>query len=433
MEKKTTEEIMAKLNISQLNKMQEMAIKKADWDQDLVLLSPTGSGKTLAYLLPLLKKIDPKKPGVQALIVVPTRELAVQVENVLRDMGTGYKVNSFFGGRPKSIDRENLRSQPTIAIGTPGRLSDHFESERIYAKTVANIVLDEFDKCLEAGFEDEMKSIFQWCNLCRTRMLTSATQHQKVPEFVGLRNPAEIEYFPEFESKLMLKTIYSPYKDKLDTLYQAICHMGNQPGVVFCNFKDSIQRVSDFLKLKGITHSTFHGDLDQNNREKSLIKFRNGSSQVLLASDLAARGLDVDDLGFVMHYHIPMKEHEFTHRNGRTARMNKDGIAYVLRWVDDQDLPAYIEDYPEEVLSDAPHPDQAKWETLCMSVGRKDKVSKGDIAGFLSKQGNLSRDDLGKIEIQPHMSYAAVNPAKLQALLKIHSKIKNNKVRITHL
>ncbi len=339
---KEQEDILSKLNIQQLNPMQEEAISVIEKTANTIILSPTGTGKTLAFLLPLLETLDPNIDEVQALILVPTRELAIQIEQVVRNMGTGYKVNAVYGGRPMSKDKIEIKHSPSILIGTPGRILDHFDSDRFSRQSIVTLVLDEFDKSLEIGFEDEMAGILSELPNIKKRILTSATQGVEIPSFVKLDNPVLIDYLEkEVGSKLAIKIVLSTSKDKLPRLLELLHHLGNQPGIIFCNFRDSIEEVSSLLEKNKIGHSCFSGGMEQKDRERSLIKFRNGTSQILIATDLAARGIDIPELKYIIHYELPHSLEEFTHRNGRTARVNAKGTAYVLKWENER-LPEFI-------------------------------------------------------------------------------------------
>ena len=436
--RKKQQRILSKLGIAQLNDMQEEANLAIPSDADVVLLSPTGSGKTLAFLLPILSLINDQQKGVQVLILTPSRELAIQIEQVARDMGTGFKTNVVYGGRPFAKDRIDLKHEPTILIGTPGRIADHLRRKTITSNSITTLVLDEFDKSLEIGFEEEMKDIINSLPNINKRILTSATQESDIPNFVGLINPIEINYLSESTtSKLELKTVISPDKDKLESLVTLVRHIGHKPGIIFCNFKDTIKRVSDYLLDCEIPHGCFYGGMEQKDRERALIKFRNGTHQLLLATDLAARGIDITELNFIIHYHLPLKAQEFTHRNGRTARMNKDGTAYILQWQREQ-LPEFIEStnpntlHLNELYDTDDFNKGEKWETLFISGGRKDKISKGDIAGLCCKQGQLKRDELGIIELKPDCAFVAVQAHKVKDLIKLidNSRLKKKKVRV---
>ncbi len=431
---KNQQEILAKMGISELNPMQQEALQIIDTAEETILLSPTGTGKTIAFLLPLIERLDLQLQEVQALILVPSRELALQIEQVIREMGTGYKANAIYGGRAGDKDKEDLKHKPAILVGTPGRIADHIRRESFNLNFIKTLVLDEFDKSLEIGFETEMKEIVWSLPNVSKKILTSATEPKELPSFMALRQPFYINYLNEGVSELDIRVVQSPEKDKLQTLGQLLQKIGNKPGIVFCNFKDSIDRVSDYLRDLGMEHGNFYGGLEQRDRERALIMFRNGTYNILLATDLAARGIDVPEIQFIIHYHLPVKAEEFTHRNGRTARMNKSGTAYVLQGVDEK-LPDFIKAdviSMDEIKSDQ-NEDEAAWTTLFISGGRKDKISKGDIAGLFFKEGCLKKDDLGVIELKQDCAFAAVKSAKVKQLLKEvnNSKLKKKKVRIS--
>ena len=424
--------ILEKLKIEKLNPMQEEAKLAIHSASDIMILSPTGSGKTLGFLLPIVAELDITCAEVQAMIIVPSRELAIQIEQVAREMGTGYKVNCVYGGRSFSKDKYDLQHPPAILVGTPGRVADHLRRKTFKANEVKILVLDEFDKSLEVGFETEMKDIISLVRKVEKRILTSATQGVEVPDFVRLTNPIIIDYLGEGKSELKIKTVLSPDKDKLQTLVDTLSHIGNQPGIIFCNFKETIQRVSDYLTKNNISHGCFYGGLEQKDRERALIKFRNGTHQVLLATDLAARGLDITELKFIIHYHLPIKSEEFTHRNGRTARMHSEGTAYVLKWKNEE-LPDFIQCDAEEKLEKNSVPQKSDWSTLLISGGRQDKISKGDIAGLFFKQGNLKKDELGVIELKQDCAFAAVPSSRVNHLIKYldNTRVKKRKIRVT--
>ena len=430
---KNQQDILTKLNIHRLNPMQQEAIAVIETTANTILLSPTGTGKTLGVSLPLLKSLTSDCNDIQALILVPTRELAIQIEQVIRTMGSGFKVNAVYGGRPMSKDKIEIKHNPAILIGTPGRILDHFNSNRFSKENIKTLILDEFDKSLEQGFEDQMKSIIDQLPAISKRILTSATQGVSIPGFVKLDKPTTINYLNQNTPlKLAIKTVISPDKNKLKTLLSLLEHIGNEPGIIFCNFRDSINAVSEFLELHTISHTCFSGGMEQKERERALIKFRNGSSQVLLATDLAARGIDIPEVKFIIHYELPIHQEEFIHRNGRTARVNAKGTAYVLKWKD-QLLPEFILNVKGIDISEkAPHKPQY-WKTLFISGGRKDKISKGDIAGLFFKQGKLNKHELGTIELKQDCAFVAV-PLSLADDLVLHlnnTRLKKKKVRVT--
>ena len=430
---KSQEDILAKLNIHALNPMQEEAVSIIETTTNTILLSPTGTGKTLAFLLPLIKILDPESEEVQALIIVPSRELAIQIEQVVRSMGSGYKANAVYGGRPMSKDKIEIKHTPAILIGTPGRILDHFEADRFSKASIKTLILDEFDKSLEDGFEEEMKAIIGQITSLNKRILTSATQSVKVPGFVRLDKPTTVNYLKvKPASQLAIKTVVSPNKNKLKTLLELIQHIGNEPGIIFCNLRDSIDQVSTFLVRNKVSHACFSGGMEQQDRERALIKFRNGSCQVLIATDLAARGIDIPEMNHIIHFELPRHEEEFIHRNGRTARVNEKGTAYILKW-EKELLPEFIKNVKGvNVSKKAPHKPQY-WETLFISGGRKDKISKGGMAGLFFKQGAIKKDQLGIIELKQDCAFVAIPLAIADQLVNKlnNTRLKNKKVRVT--
>ncbi len=429
---KSQKEILDKLGIKALNPMQIEAQASIISSTEIVLLSPTGTGKTLAFLLPIIASLDSGCSEIQALILVPSRELAIQIEQVIREMGAGYKANAVYGGRSGSKDRLDIRHRPAILIGTPGRIADHIRRDNFSVTDITTLVLDEFDKSLEVGFEVEMSEIIGALPNIRKKILTSATQRIDIPRFVGLQNPVYLDHLKDEVIQLKIKKVLSKSKDKLESLVETLSYIGNQPGIIFCNFKDSIERISEYLTENNIGHGCFHGGMEQRDREVELIKFRNGTHQLLIATDLAARGIDIPELKFILHYHLPNKKEEFTHRNGRTARMFAEGTAYVLHWEGDE-LPEFMHDVPIERLQKAPLPAASKWKTLFISGGRNDKISKGDIAGLILKQGKLNKEEVGIIEIKLDFSFVAVVSSKVNTLLPLinNTRLKKKKVRVT--
>ncbi|MFK7921626.1 MAG: DEAD/DEAH box helicase [Bacteroidia bacterium] len=429
---KIQREILDKLKIEALNPMQEAALEAIAEKDEVILISPTGTGKTLAFLLPIIAELDPNEKGLQLLILAPSRELAIQIEQVAREMGSGYKINAAYGGRKVSKDKLELTHTPSILVGTPGRIADHIRRGTFESESVKYLVLDEFDKSLEIGFEKEMQEIVEALPGLKKKVLTSATFGVKVPRFVGLDNPQYLDFANSGKAKLTVKVIYSPTKDKLQMLGAALRHLGDQSGIVFCSFRDSVRRVSEYLHQQDIAHSCFSGGMEQRDRERSLIKFRNGTHQILLATDLAARGIDVPELDYIIHYHLPLKAEEFTHRNGRTARMNQEGAAYILHYSQDV-LPPFVGKVNEEKLRPGSVKMYSDWQTLFVSGGRKDKISKGDIAGLFFKQGQLKPDQLGLIELKTDCAFVAVKSEEIHKLIEIvdQKRLKNKKVRVS--
>ena len=429
--KKNQDKILKKLGIEKLNPMQEESKLAIQSCSDIIILASTGTGKTLAFLLPIIAELDPLSKEVPVLIVVPSRELAIQIEQVLREMGSGYKTSVVYGGRLFSKDKIDLKHRPAILVGTRGRIDDHIRRDTFKTSQIKTLVLDEFDKSLELGFQNQMTDICSQLPGLKKKILTSATQKVHIPKFVGLKNPVYVNFIKKSESQLEVKAIISPSKDKIETLVRAIDHLGNQPGIIFCNFKESINRISEHLRANNINHGCFYGGMEQKDRERTLIKFRNGTHQLIIATDLAARGIDVPEIKFIIHYHLPLRKQEFTHRNGRTARMNKAGTAYVIHSVEEK-LPEFIQNLETEKLTKVLPPEITRKITLFISGGRKDKISKGDIAGLFFKQGGLVGNELGTIELKQDCAFVSVPDDKADDLVDRlnNRKLKKKKIRI---
>lgn len=428
------DKVLKNLAIDALNEMQ-LATLKADEDgRDIVLRSPTGTGKTLAFLLPILKHLEPDNQVVQAVVLAPTRELALQIESVVRSMKIPYKVNCCYGGHPVRIEKRNLSQPPAILIATPGRLADHIHRQNISLKSAKILILDEFDKSLEIGFQEDMVDIIKAMPAIEKRILTSATERIEIPRFAGINNPVRLSFSKpkKEESQLSIQVVNSPEKDKLNALYKLICNVDSAAMLVFCNYRETVERVSEFLKSKGVYNDVFHGGLEQIDREKTLSKFRNGSYNILVTTDLAARGLDIPSIKYVVHYHLSVRAEDFTHRNGRTARMHADGTVILLMH-EEEYLPKYLLEKPEEfVLEERLAPPPPTWQTLWIGKGKKDKINKMDIVGFLAKKGQLKKEEIGLIEVKDFYAFTAVKRDKMAKLLKLieKEKIKGKKVKM---
>lgn len=426
-------EYLNKLGITTLKPMQHDALKTIKEKGHFLLLSPTGSGKTLAFLLPVLSMLKPNVDKVQALILTPSRELALQIEKVFKTMQTGFKVNTCYGGHPITTELNNLTVPPALLIGTPGRIADHLRRDSFDTSKIRILVLDEFDKSLELGFKDEMEYIITSLTSVSAKILTSATNMVEMPDFVGLKNPIVIDYTTSSAANLGYKYVRSEGTDKLEMLFRLICFLGNEPSIIFCNHREAVNRISELLASKRIEHGIFHGGMEQDQREVSLIKFRNGTQYILLTTDLASRGLDVPEIKNVIHYQLPTTQTAWTHRNGRTARMDKDGTVWLVLAENDY-FPEFIQDEIAEVKlpESLSLPPETPWETLYFGGGRKDKISKADIAGFLMQKGLLRKNELGRIEVLDYASFAAVTRTLAYEVVRNTrgDKLKNKKIKI---
>lgn len=426
--------ILAALQFEALNPMQEATLAASREHTELILLSATGSGKTVAFLLPLLEQLDPAKKTTQAMVIVPSRELALQIEQVFRKMSTGYKVTCCYGGHLRETEENNLKEAPALIIGTPGRLADHIRRGNIQVDSIESLVLDEFDKSLEFGFETEMSFVVKSLPNVQRKMLVSATESLELPGFIGMKKATKLNFLTgEAPEALEIQWVACPDADKLDSLFRLICHLGNRSTIIFCNFRDVVQQVSDYLKDKGLVTVFYHGALEQPERDSAIAKFRNGTSNILVTTDLAARGLDIAHIRYIVHYHLPPTEEVFTHRNGRTARMDASGTAILMVGASET-LPPFAGENPHQIMlpAQAEVPEKPKWSTLFFSAGKKDKINKVDIVGFLTQKGELKKEDIGLIEVKDFLSFVAVRKSKVSHTLQLikQQKIKGKRIKI---
>jgi superfamily II DNA/RNA helicase len=361
--------------------------------------------------------------------------LGLQIEQVWKKMGTNYKVNICYGGHSLDTEIKNLSNPPAILIGTPGRIKDHLERKSFEVDNITTLVLDEFDKSLQLGFHEEMSFIIGRLPKLNKRILVSATAGIEIPKYTRVVNPTVLDFIVEEEenSNLDIKLVISKEKDKINTLFQLICTLKGESAIVFCNHRDAVERISDMLNEKGIYATFYHGGMDQDERERALIQFRNGSMSYLITTDLAARGLDIPEMKHVIHYHLPLKEDEFTHRNGRTARMQASGTAYALIHESEKQLDYFDYSLEKLVVTETTRlPRPPKFQTIYISGGKKNKLNKFDIVGFFSQKGKLEKGDLGLIEVKDFISFAAVKYGKVNDFLKNirDEKMKGKKYKI---
>ena len=418
-----TDKIIDKLGIT-LNDMQnDTAHAILHSNKDVVVLSPTGSGKTLAYLLPVVELLDATLDAVQAVVVLPGRELALQSATVLAGMGSGLRAMACYGGRPAMDEHRTMRQvRPQVVFGTPGRLNDHLDKGNIEASQVRFVVIDEFDKCLEMGFHDEMAALMGKLPADARRVLLSATDADSIPHFVNLGRSTRVDYLSDDEQipdRISIFSVHSPEKDKLATLSSLLLEQGDHSSIVFLNHRDAVERTGDYLRRLGIATSIFHGGLDQKMREHALYKFSNGSANILVSTDLASRGLDIPDVDNIIHYHLPETEEAYIHRVGRTARWQAEGRSFFVLGPEEH-LPDYLHtataDHSPQPAAGAV-PARPRMATVYIGKGKKDKISKGDILGFLCKKGGLENGEIGRIDVKDRYAYAAVSYPRLQELL----------------
>lgn len=427
------EKILAKIGIEALNKMQMATQKSILEHPNTLLLSPTGSGKTLAFLLPLLQILKPVENQIQAIILVPTRELALQIESVWKSIGSGHKISAFYGGHSMEVEVNSLKNPPALVVGTPGRIADHYTRHTIDSKQVETIIFDEFDKSLEMGFHEQMQFILERLPNLNKYIFVSATQGISLPGFLKIDEVNTLDFINDGLRNEGLTLKYVRTNNKIRSLNLLLGQITQTPTLIFCNQRDEVEEVANLLTKNGINCGVFHGKIEQVDREKALIRFRNGSVRYLVSTDLAARGLDIPEVENVIHYSMPFHEQEFIHRNGRTARMNATGVAYFFLEENSQQ-PQYISQLPEELVLEQRQQAVTKesWTTLYFSGGKKDKINKIDIVGFCLQKGGIEKDALGKIEVQDFASYVAIATDQVPSFLKNikDQKIKGKKLKI---
>ncbi|MBF9255602.1 DEAD/DEAH box helicase [Pontibacter sp. 172403-2] len=440
---------LQELNYTTPTPIQAEAIPLLLKGQDVAGQAETGSGKTAAFGLPLLQRINADLQQVQALVLVPTRELAVQVRQVLKQLAKQLpqlKISAFYGGHAFSQERASLAHPPQVLVATPGRLTDHLSRRTLDLSYVSYTVLDEADKLLEMGFQEELDMIMDALPRQRQTALFSATMSEPVKKLIAgsLQNPAFIvasaNAIPEQLRLIGIKIEYHDRKKTATNLLQSIQHAGT---VVFCNTRATADELAVELQELGVTAKALHGGMEQPDRDKTMTLFRNGSIPILVATDLAARGLDIDKLRNIVHYELPDDAAPYLHRSGRTGRAGKNGTVYTLVTArDEQKLHDWNLMQMDEWLTTeslgkkaaAAKAGQAPaFATLYIAGGRKDKISAGDIVGALIAEAGLTADQIGKIEVQDRNSFVAVpqQQAEHAATRLSNGKIKGRRYKVS--
>ncbi len=425
-----------KLGINELNSLQQTAIKGSEENDSVVIYANTGSGKTIAFLIPALQQINPELKHIQVLILAPSRELVLQIEDVARKLFSGFKILACYGGHKREIEENSLVETPALLIATTGRLCDHIRRNNVDLSNTNFLVIDEFDKMLELGFEEEMKFILEKIPGLARKILTSATRQKTLPEYLNITEPLVIDVVNEADlgqDILRVHKIFSSDIDKLDTLKGFLCYARDTTSIVFANHRESVERIYEYLHEQGIYSVFYHGGMEQRDREVALTKFKNTSSNILITTDLASRGLDISNVRNIVHYHLPLDEASFTHRNGRTARMGNTGNVYVL-YNEKEKLPAFIDDKADsfEFDSNCELPERSKWTTLFVDAGKKNKISKADILGLLIQKGGLKKDEVGMIDSKDYISFVAIRKSKASDTINNikDEKLKGKKIKI---
>ena len=430
-EKEILQRVKERMGIDSLNDMQLQALDS--WKSgtgDLILYSPTGTGKTLAFAVCLLQALKPPMQQLQAVVMAPSRELVMQTAEILRLLAADYKVTPCYGGHAVADEKASLAVTPDVVVATPGRLLDHHKRGHIDLSGTRLLVLDEMDKALELGFEDEMRRLLKQMPRINRRILASATVLEVVPDYVRLHNPFTLNVLQQTAQpaeRIKVWQVESDNKDKLNTLRQLLLSLDAGKTIVFANFRESVERIHQALAKWGFSVGIYHGALEQQQRETAVAMLNNGSINVLVSTDLASRGLDIDTVEHIIHYHLPVNEQAYVHRNGRTARVDACGNAYVLP------LPEWISTDEPFTLHPSGKPAKALKATLYFQAGKKEKLSRGDIMGFIANNGGITPGDIGRIDVRDHYSLAAIPRHQAQNVLALlqAAKIKGKKVRIS--
>ena len=429
--------INERLGISDLNDLQKSVLKNLKISSSAIIYSPTGSGKTLAFsvtLLKALKNFDTEK--LQAVIIAPSRELVIQISDVIRPIAPDYKVTSLYGGHNVADEKNSLQNVPSIIVGTPGRLLDHANRGNIDLTNVRQLILDEFDKCLELGFEEEMRKLLKKMPNLSRKILTSATILKDIPDFVNLTDYVTLDFLESAENPSERTTVWqvkSEEKDKLAALRTLLYSIPQGKTIIFANYRDAVSRIYQNLKDNQISAGIYHGALEQMDREKAIAMFNNESYPILVSTDLGSRGLDIKEVKNIIHYHLPVSQESYTHRNGRTARVDKTGDVYILTHQDEQ-LPDFV---TIDETFNLPEKCEKKSivnrnSTLYFKAGKKEKISKADIVGFIANNSQIAPNEIGVINVYDHYALVAVPKQKAKTAVSqlLKAKIKGKKIRI---
>ncbi len=416
--KKIISNAIKSAGFDQLLPIQQESISAFSQGNDLVVLSKTGSGKTLAFLLPMLNEIDVENDrDVQAVILSPTRELCLQIEKVFKSLSTGLKVTTCYGGHPMRIEKNSLSETPSVIIATPGRLSDHIRRENIQLSETKFLIVDEFDKCLEFGFSEEIRTIYTEFKHLKQHILTSATRIDSYPDYIHFKQLETIDHIKDDSVLDLIEYGVHSEGNLHGTLELLINSFGQERNMIFVNYREVCDDLLDHLTECGIVCAVYHGGLDQETRERELIKFSNGSANTIVCTDLGSRGLDIPDVKHIVHFQYPSSLEAFTHRKGRTARLDESGFSYLFT-SEDRQLPEYIMP-PKQQYTFKPSPSQLpEFDTIYISGGKKEKIGKIDIVGFFSKIGKLEPKEIGMIDVKDHLSYVAIKRSKVDQVLR---------------
>ena len=416
--------------------------------KDIIAQAKTGSGKTAAFALGVLEKLNVKRFTIQSLILCPTRELADQVGNELRRLARtihNIKVLTLCGGVPFGPQIGSLEHGAHIIVGTPGRIEDHLRKGTLRLDNLQVLVLDEADRMLDMGFQDSIDAIIEQMPKARQTLLFSATFPEQINNIAKriLTDPVTVKVVSAHNNDTIKQSFYKVEnnEDRMIALRLLLQQYQPESSVVFCNTKREVQEVADELANRGFSAIALHGDLEQKERDQALIRFSNKSASILVATDVAARGLDIDNLSAVFNYHIAHDQEVHVHRIGRTGRAGGKGLAFSFYSSKDSHRIALLEDYLDRIIEGEQLPDydvldktpaQSSMITLRIEGGKKQKIRPGDIVGALTGIDGITGEQVGKIQVSDNWAYVAVQRDTIKTAFKKLSegKLKGRKFRV---
>jgi len=429
-------ETLEKLSFTTMSEIQEKAINPILEGHDILAQSKTGSGKTLAFGLPCIMSTNTNNYKPQTIIITPTRELADQIAVELRKIAAykpNLKILTLYGGVPLRAQAESLAKGAHILIGTPGRIQDHLAKETLVLDTIKTLVLDEADRMLDMGFYDEIVKIGSNMPRGKQTLLFSATFPENIEKLAKalLNQPLTIKVDTIIEAAKIDEIVYET-ADKFKTLSSLIQSYKPESLLIFCNTKAEVISLTDTLQRRGHSTIDIHGDLDQRDRNESVIAFSNGSKRILVATDVASRGLDIKNIELVINYDLPFDQEVYTHRIGRTGRADATGMAISLLGAKEYDKCSYIlskaqKKEMKDLRVDAAFKMISSYDTLCLHGGKKTKLRAGDILGTLCKEIGIDPKMIGKINITDTKSYIAIHHTVIDRVLKALKQVKIKK------
>ncbi|NML14091.1 ATP-dependent RNA helicase DbpA [Azohydromonas caseinilytica] len=438
---------LEQLGFVSMTPIQAAALPLALAGHDLIAQARTGSGKTAAFALPLLARLDAARPDVQALVLCPTRELAEQVAQQVRRLAraeANVKVLNLSGGSPIKPQAESLAHGAHVVVGTPGRLLDHLERGNLQLDALSTLVLDEADRMLDMGFFDDIAAVAARCPKQRQTLLFSATYPEGIAKLAQrfLREPREVKAAEAHAPGRIVEHWFEVTEDqRLHAVSQLLAHYRPESSLAFCNTRQQCRDLVDVLRAQGIEALALHGELEQRERDQVLIRFANRSCSVLVATDVAARGLDIEGLDAVINVEITPDAQQHVHRIGRTGRADAPGLALNLASLDEMGRVGFIEQQQGresrweklDALKEAPGGAlRPPMHTLQILGGRKDKIRPGDVLGMLTGEGGLEAGQVGRINVGDYQTYVAVAREVAEAVVArlAQGRIKGRRVKL---